>query len=89
MQIPSGGSANYGQLGLQRSQDSLQQASTQVANASTALQSVSDAGNTINPQADLQGDLINANISELNAQANAKVIGAVDEMLGTLIDVKV
>lgn len=89
MQIPNGSSAYYGQLGLQRSQDNLQQASAQVANASTELQAVSDSGNVTNPQADIQDGLIDANVSELNAKANAKVIGAADDMLGTLIDIKV
>ena len=89
MQISNSGGTYYGQLGLQRSQDSLQQASAQVADASTALQSVSDTGNVANPQADIQDGLINANFSELNAKANAKVIGAADDMIGTLIDIKV
>lgn len=89
MQIPSGGGSYYGQLGLQRSQDNLQQASAQVANASTVLQSVSDTGNVANPQADIQEGLINANVSELNAKANAKVMATADDMLGTLIDIKV
>lgn len=89
MQIPSGGSLYYGQLGLQRSQDNLQQASAQVANASTELQSVSNTRKEADPQADIQEGLINANMSELNAKANTKVIAVADNMIGTLIDINV
>ncbi|SBS26334.1 hypothetical protein MAQ5080_00491 [Marinomonas aquimarina] len=90
MQISSAGSAYYGQLGLQRSQDNLQQASAEVASASTQIQSTpSDTANSSRPAADIQEGLINANVSELNAKANAKVIATSDDMLGTLIDIQV
>ncbi|MBM6549698.1 hypothetical protein [Marinomonas ostreistagni] len=89
MQITNSGALNYGQMGLQRSQNNLDQASAQVASASTQLASVNNTNGTTNAGAEIRDGLVNANISELNAKANAKVIGAADDMLGTLIDIKV
>lgn len=88
MQITNSGALNYGQLGLQRSQNNLDQASAQVASASTKQASVNDTSGTLDSGAEIRDGLVNANISELNAKANAKVIGAADDMLGTLIDIK-
>lgn len=81
MQISSNGGLYYGQLGLQRSQQSLGQASAKVAEASTNRTS-DDARDGI------QSGLIDAKTSEINAKANAKVIDTSNEVLGTLIDIK-
>ena len=81
MQISSNGGQYYGQLGLQRSQQSLDQASEKVAEASTNRTS-DDARDGI------QSGLIDAKTSEINAKANARVIDTANEVLGTLIDIK-
>ena len=81
MQISSNGGLYYGQLGLQRSQQSLDQASTKVAEASTGR--TSDGAREA-----IQSGLIDAKTSEINAKANARVIDTSNEMLGTLIDIK-
>lgn len=78
----------YGQQGLQRSQDKLDQASQKVASASLP---------TLDPKAqqpDLYGSqvqdgLIEAKSSVLEAQANANVIEASDKTIGRLIDITV
>lgn len=75
---------SYGQVGLQRSQDTMQQAAKDIAHAST--RSNGDVSNS--PAASLQDSLINLKSSELEAQANVKVIAAEDRTLGSLIDIK-
>ncbi|WP_067214656.1 hypothetical protein [Marinomonas gallaica] len=86
MQISNNASFGYGQLGLQRSQNSLEQASANIANASVASLKDSTGLNSDNV---IRESLVDVKTSELNAKANAKVIGAADDMLGTLIDLKV
>lgn len=80
----------YGQQGLQRSQDKLDQASQKVADASTQTLSqptaTKDAGLYGSP---IQDGLIEAKSSELEAQANTKVIDSSDKTIGRLIDITV
>jgi len=95
----TGPTFNYGQVGLQRSQDKLEQASEKVAQASTHLvsqtpdQATDKTTRQEQPPSErlygspIQDGLIEANSSKLEAQANAKVIGASDSNLGTLIDI--
>ncbi len=69
----------YGQVGLQRSQDNMSQAASDIAQASTQTNQGANR---------LQDGLIALKSSELEAQANAKVIAASDRTLGSLIDIK-
>lgn len=92
-------SLQYGQLGLQHSQDKLSQATQSVAQASTS--NINDINNTTAKEAvektaatqnalygsQIQDGLLDAKISHLEVQANAQVIGAADSNLGTLIDI--
>ena len=90
----------YGQIGLQRSQDKLNTASQTVASASTSnINDISKktaeetAKQAANPQDKLYGSptqdgLLEAKSSLLEAQANIKVIDAADDNLGSLIDIK-
>jgi hypothetical protein len=39
------------------------------------------------PRGDLAGDLVDLKISKIGVQAGVKVVQAVDEMIGTLLDV--
>lgn len=85
MQISNSGAFNYGQQGLQRSVNNLDQASAQVANAS-APQTPAEVQSS---GSDIRDGLVKANVSELEAKANAKVIGTADDMIGTIIDISV
>lgn len=89
MQVSSAGGLYYGQLGLQRSQNSLDQASSKVAAASSQSLDVDSTVNVSKVDTDIREGLVSAHTSELAAQANAKVIGAADNALGTLIDLNV
>lgn len=91
MQINSS-SFLYGQQGLQRSQNKLDQASQKVASAST--QTLNQTPPTTDAPAsnarygsDIQNGLIEAKSSELEAKANAKVIDTSNQTIGRLIDI--
>lgn len=77
----------YGQQGLQRSQDKLDQASQKVAEASTQTLSQNASKNSGIYGSPIQDGLIEAKSSELEAQANAKVIDSSDKTIGRLIDI--
>jgi|TARA_R110002167_G_C12443825_1_gene631071 hypothetical protein len=77
----------YGQQGLQRSQDKLDQASQKVAEASTQTLSQNTPKNSGIYGSPIQDGLIEAKSSELEAQANAKVIDSSDKTIGRLIDI--
>lgn len=79
----------YGQQGLQQSQDKLNQASQKVADASTQTLNQTPLRNTNLDNAPIQEGLIEAKSSELDAQANAKVIDSSDKAIGRLIDITV
>ncbi|RBP82593.1 hypothetical protein EBI01_07850 [Marinomonas rhizomae] len=80
----------YGQQGLQGSQKKLDQASQKVADASTqTLSQPTSIKNTGHYGSPIQDGLIEANSSELEAQANARVIDSSDKTIGRLIDITV
>ncbi|NVK73615.1 hypothetical protein C0J08_15695 [Marinomonas sp. CT5] len=80
----------YGQQGLHRSQEKLDQASQKVAQASTQTLSQPSTNKATGLHGSLiQDGLIEAKSSELEAQANAKVIDASDKTIGRLIDITV
>ena len=80
----------YGQQGLQRSQDKLDQASQKVADASTQTLNQTSSNETSERYGSaIQDGLIEAKSSVLEAQANAKVIDSSDKTLGRLIDITV
>lgn len=92
--------SSYGQKGFQSSQEKLDNASTKVAEAAT--RDINNIAHEKQEQAadknaapherrygsPIQDGLIEAKTSELEAQANAKVIKAADGNIGTLIDIK-
>lgn len=88
MNITNTSALHAGQLGVQRSQHNLDQASAQVAQASTQTASVTSTDLPDSASANLREGLIDAKVSELEVKANAKVVGAADDMLGTIIDIK-
>ena len=77
----------YGQQGLQHSQNKLDQASQKVAEASTQTLSQNTPKNSGIFGSSIQDGLIEAKSSELEAQANAKVIDSSDKIIGRLIDI--
>ncbi|QRV23285.1 hypothetical protein [Marinomonas foliarum] len=79
----------YGQQGLQRSQDKLDQASQKVASASLPAvdQEAPQQPDVYGSQ--IKDGLIEAKSSVLEAQANANVIEASDKTIGRLIDITV
>lgn len=83
-----GSSFLYGQTGLQNSQQKLDQASRKVADATAQSLSNDQSSDKSLYGSKLQDGLIEANMSELEFQANAKTIEASDKTIGTLIDTK-
>ena len=77
----------YGQQGLQRSQDKLDQASHKVAQASTQTISQNPSRNSGVYGSSIQEGLIDAKSGQLDAQANAKVIDSSNKTIGSLIDI--
>ena len=77
----------YGQQGLQRSQDRLDQASQKVASASTQTLGQNNTQTNTRYGSAIQDGLIEAKSSELEAKANANVINASDKTIGRLIDI--
>lgn len=88
MQVTNSSALQYDQLGMQRSQQNLDRASAQVAQASTETQSVAASRPSADSGDKIREGLVDANVSELQAKANANVIGTADDMLGTIIDIK-
>ncbi|ADZ90518.1 hypothetical protein [Marinomonas mediterranea] len=80
MQINSSAFSNS-LTGLQRSQSNLDNASSKVANAANP--------DTTNSSKNIQDGLIEATTSELEAQANVKVLEAANNTIGSLIDITV
>jgi flagellar hook-associated protein FlgK len=76
MQINS--ALNAGYTGLQRATQQMDASSSKLAQLSTKPE-------TVNPTT----ELVNLKVAEQSGQASAKVVKAADEMMGTLIDVRV
>jgi flagellar hook-associated protein FlgK len=76
MQINS--ALNAGYTGLQRATQQMDESSSKLAQLSTKPE-------TVNPTT----ELVNLKVAEQSGQASAKVVKAADEMMGTLIDVRV
>lgn len=81
MEISSGSAINQGLIGMQKSQAEIMRSAQQIAEAGTTQRD--------NPQAnDLIEPLINLQIQTQLFDANAKVVKAADETLGSLLDTK-
>ncbi len=74
--------ANSGYLGFQRATQQLGVSSEQIAKAATQPES-SDAGT------ELTRELVKRKVAETSAAASAKVVKSADEVMGTLIDIRV
>ncbi|MGL4205119.1 MAG: flagellar biosynthesis protein FlgE [Aeromonadaceae bacterium] len=69
---------NSGYLGLQRATQQVDASSSQIAKVATQSNKAEEAK-----------ELVNLNIAEQNAAASAKVVKSADEVMGTVIDVRV
>ncbi len=76
MQINS--AVNSGYLGIQRANQQVDTGSAEIASLATRPQSV-----------DLNKELVSLTQAEISGAASAKVVKTADEMMGTLIDVRV
>ena len=76
MQINS--AVNSGYLGIQRANQQVDTSSAEIASLATRPQSV-----------DLNKELVSLTQAEISGVASAKVVKTADEMMGTLIDVRV
>ena len=65
-------------MGIQQGLNNLRRNASEIASADQLSQAGKDT--------DLTGSLIGLKESEVQVQANAKVVSAVDEVLGTLLD---
>ncbi len=67
--------------GIQRGLDGLRRNAQEIASA--------DQLNNAGQETDLEGALLGLQESKTQVQASAKVVSAVDEMIGSIIDLKV
>ncbi len=66
--------------GIQRGLDGLRKNAAEIASA--------DQLNKAGQNTDLVGSLVDLQQNEIQVQASAKVVSAVDEVLGTLVDIR-
>ncbi|MCK5336079.1 MAG: hypothetical protein KAQ67_07950 [Gammaproteobacteria bacterium] len=69
---------NSAVMGIQQGLNNLRRNAAEIASA--------DQLNQAGSETDLAGSLVGLKQSEVQVQANAKVVSAVDEVLGTLLD---
>jgi hypothetical protein len=69
---------NSAVMGIQQGLNNLRRNATEIAST--------DQLNKAGKETDLAGSLVGLKQSELQVQASAKVVSAVDEVLGTLLD---
>lgn len=67
-------------LGIQRGLDGLRRDASEIASA--------DQLNNAGKETDLEGAIVGLNQNKVQVQASAKVVSAVDEMVGSLIDTR-
>ena len=67
-------------LGIQRGFDGLRRDAAEIASA--------DQLNNAGQGTDLEGAIVGLNQNKVQVQASAKVVSALDEMVGTLIDTR-
>lgn len=86
---------NSGLQGLQNASDGITEASSNIARAQTEREDVErpePAPETREAQSqpvNVTEELVNLRVEQFNAQANTRSIQTADEVLGTLIDVRV
>jgi len=66
--------------GIQRGLDGVRRNAAEIASAEQLNQAGSET--------DLASEMVNLEQNKVQVQANAKVVSAVDEMLGTIIDIR-
>lgn len=69
---------NSAVMGIQQGLNNLRRNASEIASA--------DQLNQAGSETDLAGSLVGLKQSEIQVQANAKVVSAVDDVLGTLLD---
>jgi len=79
-----GSALNIGVQGFQNAQNRANQAAQDIASLS-----VSDVSSEGIDNNNLISSLVDLNVAELDAQANAKVIETAADVLGTLLDIEV
>ena len=67
-------------LGIQRGLDGLRKDASEIASA--------DQLNNAGRETDLEGAIVGLNQNKVQVQASAKVVSALDEMVGTLLDTR-
>jgi len=67
-------------LGIQRGLDGLRKNATEIASA--------DQMNKAGKDSDLEGSLLDLQQNKTQVQASAKVVSAIDEVIGTIIDIR-
>lgn len=67
-------------LGIQRGLDGLRKDASEIASA--------DQLNNAGKETDLEGALVGLNQNKVQVQASAKVVSAIDEVVGRLIDTR-
>ena len=67
-------------LGIQRGLDGMRKDAAEIASA--------DQLNNAGQGTDLEGAIVGLNQNKVQVQASAKVVSAVDEMMGTLVDTR-
>jgi hypothetical protein len=67
-------------LGIQRGLDGMRKSASEIASA--------DQLNKAGQNTDLVGSLVDLQQSKVQVEASAKVVSAVDEVLGSLIDIR-
>ena len=69
---------NSAVMGIQQGLNNMRKSATEIASADQLSQAGSDT--------DLAGSIVGLKQAEVQVQASAKVVSAVDEVLGTLLD---
>jgi len=67
-------------LGIQRGLDGMRKDASEIASA--------DQLNNAGQGSDLEGAIVGLNQNKVQVQASAKVVSALDEMVGTLVDTR-
>ncbi|WP_372769790.1 flagellar basal body rod C-terminal domain-containing protein [Pseudoalteromonas sp.] len=90
-----GSAYNAGLQGLQSASDGITEASANIARAQTERENVErqeppqETREAQSPPVNVTEELVNLRVEQFNAQANTRSIQTADEVLGTLIDVRV
>lgn len=92
--INLGSAFNAGLQGLQSASDGITESSANIARAQTEreverAEPAPETREAQSPPVNVTNELVNLRVEQFNAQANTRSIQTADEVLGTLIDVRV